>query len=92
MTPPAKIPDYLLLSKARLYQSSETLYRVGFIRAVGDDLDGGAADDAQGQYAQQALRIDTALFLLDPDGGFVFIRLLDEESGGTCVQTGFVLN
>ena len=37
----------LLLSEAALNQSRKTLYRVGLVGTVSDDLDCGAADDAQ---------------------------------------------
>lgn len=41
---------------------------------------------------EQALGVDAALLLFDPDGGFVFIRLLNKERSGTRVQANLVLN
>ena len=38
-------------------------------------------DNAKGQYAKQALGIDSPLFLLNPDAALEFIGLLDEECG-----------
>ena len=45
--PPEMSDKRVLLGKAGLNQLRKTFYRVVFIRTVGDDLDGSAADDTQ---------------------------------------------
>ena len=60
--------------------------------AVSNDTDRRAADNAERQDTEQALGVDAALLLFDPDGGFVFIRLLNKERSGTRVQANLVLN
>ncbi len=80
-----------LFGKTGLHQTDQPIHRGFLIGAVGDDADVGAADNPQGQNAQQALRVDAALFLFHPDGGFEFIRLLDKKSRGTGVKANLIL-
>lgn len=47
-----------------------------------DDADGGTADDAEGKKRRAALGVDAALLLLNPDGGFILVGLLNKECCG----------
>ena len=78
--PSAFVRQIELLGKAGVNQVYQTLYRVGLVRAVSKDLDGGAADDTKGKNAEERLSVDLSLVLLYPDGRLVLVRLLDEES------------
>ena len=79
-----------LLGKAGADQLDQTVNRSLLIGTVSNNADGGAADDAQTQDTEQRLGVDTALLLLDPDGGLVFVGLLDEEGSRTGVQTNLI--
>ena len=72
-------------------QLSQLLDSLLFINAVGDDVYSGAADDAQREHAQQALGVDLAVILLDPDAASELIGLLNEESCGSCMQTYLIV-
>ena len=43
----------ILFSKTGVDQLYQTLYRVGLVGTVSEDLDGGAADDAEGKNAEE---------------------------------------
>ena len=45
---------------------AQGLFASLLIGTISNDADGGAADDAQAQDAEQRLRVDAALLLLDP--------------------------
>ena len=81
-----------LFGEAGFHQGDQAVHCAFFVGAVGDDADVGAADNPQGQNAQQALRVDAALLLFHPDGGFEFIGFLDKESRGTGMQPHLILN
>ena len=81
-----------LLGKARADQLDQAVYCSLLIGAISNDADGGAANDAQAQDAEQRLRVDAALLFLDPNGGLILVGLLDEEGSRTCVQTNLILN
>ena len=81
-----------LLGKARADQLDQTVYCSLLIGTISNDADGGAANDAQAQDAEQRLRVDAALLFLDPNGGLILVGLLDEEGSRTCVQTNLILN
>ena len=81
-----------LLCEAAVHQLDQTLNRSLLIRAVRNDANGGAAHDAQRQHTQQALGVYPPLFFFDPDGRLVLIGLLNEESGGTSMQSDLVFN
>ena len=81
-----------LLGKAREYKIYKTLNGLLLVRTVGNDPNGSAADNSQGKYAEKALGVDAAFLLFDPNGGLVFIGLLDKEGCGAGVQSDLVLN
>ena len=83
---------YFLLAKIIVHQVHQGGHGFLLIGAVRDQGDGGALHDAQGQDAQQALGIDAAVLLLDPDAALELIGLLNEESRGSGVQTYLVVN
>ena len=68
-----------LLGKAGADQLDQAVNCSLLIGTISNDANGGAADDAQAQDAEQRLRINAALLLLDPDGRLILVRLLDEE-------------
>ena len=70
----------------------KTVDSIYFIGAVCDDGDRSAFRDAHGEDTEQALCTYTAVVLLDPDGAFIGICLLNEECCGSCVQTNAVFN
>ena len=80
------------LRETSLHQLHQGIYRFLLISAIGDDLNGRAAHDAQGKNTQQALGVYPALFLLHPNGSLVLIGLLDKKSRGPRVQTNMILN
>ena len=63
-----------------------------FIVAVSNDADVGSLDYAEGKHAKQALGIDAALVLFDPDAALELIGLLDEKGGRSCVEAHLVIN
>ena len=81
-----------LLCEARLYELDQPIYCKLLVRAVRDDPDGSAAHDSERKHTEQALGIDTALLLLNPDRGFVLIRFLNEEGCRACVKANLVLD
>ena len=81
-----------LLRVIRINQIAQGLDGLFLIRAVGDDGDSRALDDAQGQDAQQALGVDAALFLLDPDAALELVGLLDEEGRGSGMETDLIVD
>ena len=81
-----------LFSETGFDQLDQRVNSLLFISAVGNDLDEGAAYNAQGQNAQQALGVYTAFFLFNPDGRLEFVGLQDEEGSGTGVKTYVILN
>ena len=81
-----------LLGETGIYQLYQAFHGSLLVGTVGDDADGGAAHDAQAQNAQQALGVNAALFLLNPDGRLVLVGLLNEEGSRTGMQADFVLN
>ena len=81
-----------LLAEIVVHQVHQGGYGFLLIGAVRDQGDGGTLHDAQGQNAQQALGIDAAILLLDPDTALELVGLLDEESRGSGVQTYLVVN
>ena len=60
----------------QFHQRLDSLFLIG---AVGDQRNGGALHDAQGQNAQQALGIDAAILLFNPDAALELICFLDKE-------------
>ena len=82
----------LLLGKARVDQLYQSVHGLLLIRAIGNDADGNAANDAQAQHAQKAFGIDPALFLLDPNGRLELIGLLNKERSRTSVKDNLILD
>ena len=74
-----------LLGEAGLDPLDKPLNGGLLVGTVRDDADGGAADDAEGKNAEQALGVDAALLLLNPDGGFILVGLLNKECCGAGV-------
>ena len=62
------------------------------INAVSDQGDDSALGNAQRQNTQQALSVDAALFLLDPDAALELVGLLDEIGSGTGMQADLILH
>ena len=81
-----------LFSESGDHQIGERLNGFALILTVGNDPDIGPASDPKRKNPQKALRVCSALFLLDPDGGTEFVRLLNEERCGTRMQTNLILN
>lgn len=81
-----------LFCEAGFNQTHKTFYSLFLVRTVCNDADGGSAYHAEGQNAQQALCIDSAILFLNPDGGFELICFLDEKCSRTSVKTYLVLN
>ena len=81
-----------LLAETGVDQLDQTFHGLLLVSAIGDDTNGGAADDAQRQDAQQALGVYATLLFLDPDEGLILIGLLDEESSGTGMLTDLIFN
>ena len=81
-----------LLSEIRRNHLVESLNGLLLVGTISDQLDGGALHDAQGENAQQALGVDLALLLLDPDRALELIGLLNEEGSGSGVQTNLIVH
>lgn len=62
------------------------------VGSVGDEVDCGALHDAKREDTQQAFRIYSALILFHPDGALKFIGLLNEERGGSGVETYLIVH
>ena len=70
----------------------KTVDGIYFIGAVCDNCDRSAFRDTHRENAEQALCADAAVVLLNPNGAFERISLLNEECCGSCVQTNAVFN
>ena len=62
------------------------------VSTVGNEVDSSALNDAQRENAEQALGIDTSVFLLDPDAAFELVCFLNKESSRSCVQAHLIVN
>jgi len=81
-----------LLGKAGLNQFHKPLDGELLIGPVGDDADAGAAHDTEGENAQKAFGVDSALVALNTNGCFEFIGFLYKESSGTRMKPDLILN
>ena len=68
----------------------KTVDGIYFIGAVCDNRYSGAFCDAHRENAEQAFCADAAVILLDPNGAFERVSLLNEECCGSCMQTNAV--
>ena len=82
----------VVLSETGIHQFYQAFHSLLLVGTVRDDADGDPPDNTQGEYAQKALSVDSALLFLHPDGGLVLVGFLDEKSSGTSVQTDLILN
>ena len=73
-------------------QLGQSVHGLLLVAAVGDQRHGRALHDAQAQNAQQALGVDAAFLLLDPDTALVLIGLLNKISGRPGVQADLILD
>ena len=63
----AAFPGCLLFAEIVGNQLAQSGHGFLFVRAVGQQRDGRALDDPEGQHAQQALGVHATLILLQPD-------------------------
>ena len=68
----------------------KTVDSVYFIGTVCDNCDSSACCNTHGENAEQAFCAYAAIVLLNPNGAFIGICLLDEECCRSCVKTNAV--
>ena len=81
-----------LFDKTAVDKGTQTFEGFLFVRAVRDQRDRHALDNAEGENAEQTFRVDSAVVFFYPDRAFVGIGLLNEERSRSCVQTHVVLD
>jgi hypothetical protein len=84
-------PYDALIGKARFDKLEQAFHSLLLVASIRDNFNVGAAHNAQGQNAQKAFGVDSALFFFHPDGRFIFIGFLDKESRGSGVQPDLIL-
>ena len=62
------------------------------VSAVGNDGYRSALDDPERENAEKALRVDTSVFLFNPNAALEFIGFLNEESRGSGMKTYLIVN
>ena len=80
----------VFLAETAVYELDKSVNSSPLISTVSNYLDISTAHDTEGKDSEEALCIDSALFLLYPDRGLELISLLDEECSGSCVETNLI--
>ena len=76
--------------EAGIDQSRKAFNSLGFVGTVGNKSDSHTLYDAEGQNTQKALRIDPAVFSLDPYRALIRICFLNKESSRSCMKANVV--
>lgn len=81
-----------LLRETRVQQPDQFFDRLFLVLPAGDDADLRPAHDTQGEHAQQALGVDSALVFFNPDGRFELVGFLNKKCGRPGVKAHLILN
>ena len=80
------------VSEVRANELHQGVHGVLLIGAVGNEVDGAALDDAQGEDTEQTFGVDPLLVLLHPNGALEFVCLLNKEGSRSRVKADLIID